>query len=164
MRRDGTTGPLTFLGVGTLVAIVLLIWGIMSVVRGASTKVYGLQFVLAIIAIVLGFIILISPATSFATDLLILYLAAVFLIVRGLVAIIMSIKSAKGSKSKGWIFGIILGILAIILGILCFAHPVLEALTIGLMISFYFIFAGFDMIFIGISGGRNGGGGDAAAA
>lgn len=158
------TPLLSFLGVGTLVAIVLLIWGIMSVVRGASIKLYNFQFVLAIIAIILGFLILISPATTFATDMLILYLTAVFLVVRGILAIVEAIKSAKGSKSKSWIFGIIVGILAIILGIVCFAHPVFEAAIIGYLIAFCFIYAGFDMIFLGVSGGNGGDPGDSAAA
>ncbi len=156
------TPLLSFLGVGTLVAIVLLIWGIMSVVRGVSAKLYNFQFVLAVIAIILGFLILISPATTFATDMLILYLTAVFLVVRGLLWIIQSVKSAKEKKNKSWILAIILGILAIILGIVCFAHPIFEAAMIGYLLAFYFIYAGFDMIFLGISG--NSGGGDSAVA
>lgn len=150
------TPLLTFLGAGTLFAIVLLVWGIMAVVRGASAKVYGLTFVLAIIAIILGFLILISPATTFATDMLILYLAAIFLIVRGLVAIILSAKSAKGNPSKGWIWGIVLGICAIIIGIFCLANPLFEAAVLGFLIAFYFIYVGFDMIYLGTSGGDDG--------
>ncbi len=148
---------LTFLGVGTLLAIVLLIWGIMAVVRGASTKIYGLTFVLAIISIILGFLLLISPAATFETDMLILYLAAVFVIVRGLVAIIQSVKSAKGNKSKKWIWGIVLGILAVILGIFCMANPLFEAAVIGFLVAFYFIYVGFDMIYLGANDSGNGG-------
>ena len=150
------TPIMNFLAVGTLIAVVLLVWGIMALVRGISNKKYDLTFALSIIAIILGFFMMISPSTTFATDMLVLYLAAIFLIVRGIVALIFSVKAAKGAKSKLWILGLILGICAIILGIFCLAHPLFEAAVIGTLIAFYFIYAGFDMIFIGTGGGSNG--------
>ena len=155
------TPLLTFLGVATLLSIVLMIWGIMAIVKCVATKTYGLNIVLAILAVVFAFILMVSPHTSFMTDLIVLYLAAVFLIARGLLSIILAVKSAKGSKSKMWILGIILGILAVILGLVFCAHPVLGAAVIGFLIAFFFVYAGFDLIYVGF---RNDGGGDDAAA
>ena len=156
------TPLLTFLGAATLLSIVLMVWGIMALVKCISTKMYGFRIVLAILAIVFGFILMISPRFSFFTDVVILYFAAAFLIARGLLSVILAIKSAKGSQNKMWTWGIVLGILAVILGIICFAYPLFEASLIGFMIAFYFIYAGFDLMYVGFR--NNGDGGDGAAA
>lgn len=158
------TPIMTFLSIATLLAIVLMVWGIMAVVNCVSTKVYGWRIVVAILAIVLAFILMISPGTALGTDLIILYLAAAFLVARGLLSIILAIKSAKGASNKMWIFGIILGILAVILGIIFFVHPLVEVVAIGFMISFYFIYAGFDLIYVGFRSGSGGDDGDDGAA
>lgn len=152
------TPLMTFLGIGTLLSIVLMIWGIMSIVKCVSSKKYDANFALAILAVILAFFLMISPATTFVTDVVILYIAAVFVILRGLVSVIMSVKSAKGSNNKWWIFGVILGILGIIVGIIFMVYPLLGAAVLGMLIAFFFIYAGFDVIFIGAAfGGGNGG-------
>ena len=125
-----------------------MIWGIMALVKCVGTKTYGLRLVLAILSIVIAFILMISPGTALGTDLIILYLAAAFLVARGLLSVILAVKSAKGSQSKSWIWGIVLGILAVILGIICFAHPLFEASLIGFMIAFFLVYTGFDMIYV----------------
>ncbi len=155
------TPILSFLGLGTVLAIALMIWGIMALVKCVGTKMYGFRLAMAILAIIFAFLLMISPGATFVTDQLILYFVAVFVIARGLLSIILAVKSAKGSQNKSWILGIILGILAVILGIICFAHPLLEASIISLIIAFFLIYVGFDMIYVGF---RNNGGGGAAAA
>ena len=148
--------PMTnFLALGTLVAIVLLVWGIVTLVRAVSIKKYDLIFGLSIIAIILGFLLLLSPATTFATDMLILYLVAVFAVVRGIIAIVMGARTVKINKGKA-VAEIIIGILAIIIGIICFANPLFEAAVIGYLVAIFFIYAGFDMICVGAFIGRGG--------
>jgi uncharacterized membrane protein HdeD (DUF308 family) len=47
------------------------------------------------------------------------------------------------------ILSIVLGVVAIILGIYSIAHPAVLAVSLGILISFYFIESGIDMILIG---------------
>ena len=61
--------------------------------------------------------------------------------------VIMSVNSR--GVSKGWGWGLFVGILGIIAGLYSFAHPVLTAVTAGVLIGFYFVQAGFDMIALG---------------
>ncbi len=158
------TPLMNFLSLGVLFSIVLLLWGIITLVRSVSQKKYNANFVLSIIAIVLGFLLVVSPAASFVTDVIILYVAAAFMIIRSLVSIIVSIRYAKESPSKGAVVaGIILGIIGLILGIILFAYPLLQAAVLGILVAFFFIFTGIDLIMLGVAGGRGTDGMDGSA-
>jgi len=47
------------------------------------------------------------------------------------------------------VLGIILGVLEIIMGIYSAAHPAVLALSLGMLVGFYFIESGINMIVIG---------------
>lgn len=49
------------------------------------------------------------------------------------------------------VWGLIVGILGVILGIYSFAHPMVTALTAGLLIGFYFIESGIDLIVLAVA-------------
>ncbi len=143
------TPILSFFGLGTVIAVALMIWGIMALVKCVRIRIYGFRCAMAILAIIIAFLLMVTPGETFLTDQLILYLAAVFVIARGLLSIILAVKSAKESPKRTWIIGIILGILAVILGIICLAYPLFEAGLISFMIAFFCIYVGIDMIYVG---------------
>ncbi len=143
------TPLIAFLGLSTLLAMVLLIWSIITVIGCASVKAYGPNFVLSIIGIIIAFFLMASPAASFVTDTIILILVAIFSVARGIISIIFSIKSIKEAKGKGAALGIISGILLVLVGGFCLSEPLFGAALLGVMVAFFIIFTGFDLITIG---------------
>ncbi len=146
----------TFISAGFFIAAMLLVYGIAGIIRAVTTKIYGLDFVVSILGTVIGVIALFKPGTTLAIDALIVYLTAFFFTVQGIVSIIMSIKLKKLSGDKRWIWGIVTGILSVIVGIYSFIHPMAAAITVGLLLAIYFIESGFNMIFLAIGSGKGG--------
>ena len=78
---------------------------------------------------------------------ILLYMAAGWFILHGVFTIINAIAGRKEGGMK--ILSIVLGAVAIILGIYSIAHPAVLAVSLGILISLYFIESGIDMILIG---------------
>ena len=155
------TPLLTFLGSGYLVIILFFIFGIVGVIRGISQKSFGTEFIFAILSLILGIIGLVVPGVAIMNNFVILYMAAGWFFVRGILSIVAAIGSKKLGASTGvMVLGIILGILEIILGAYSVAHPMVLAIALGLLIGFYFIESGINMIILGsaFSGLASGGG------
>ena len=131
----------TFLSTGYFITIMLLVYGILGVARFFSKQAGPMELVVSILAIVAGIIAVIHPGESLIFDRIVLIMIAAWLLVEGLVSMIVSIKLRK--VNKGWIWGLIIGILGVIAGLYSFAHPVLTAVTAGVLIGFYFVQAGF---------------------
>ena len=141
----------TFLSTGFYIAILLLVYGIIGIVRFAKKEAGGLELVVSILALLAGLVAMFRPGEALVFDRFVLYLIAAWLLVEGIVTVIVSIGSR--GKRKGWGWGLFVGILGIIAGLYSFAHPVLTAVTAGMLIGFYFVQAGFDMIALGCAVG-----------
>ncbi len=142
----------TFLSAGYYIAILLLVYGVFGIVRFCKKESGVLDLVVSILAVVVGIVCVIRPGKTLNIDGLVLTLVAVWLLVQGLVTIIMAF-TVRGEQ-KGWFWGVIVGAVGILAGIYSFAHPGLEALTIGVLIGLYFVEVGFDMIVKGIAMGE----------
>ena len=95
-------------------------------------------------------------------DFLILYFAAGYFLLLGILTAVRAAGSKKAGASTGrMVFGIVLGVLEILLGIYSIAHPLVLAVTIGFLIGFYFIEAGFNMILLGMTLSRQESGSEA---
>ena len=125
----------TFLSAGYYIAILLLVYGVFGLVRYFKKESGVLNLIVSILAVVVGTLVI---------DSLVLTLVAVWMLIQGLVTIIMAF-TVRGEQ-KGWFWGVIVGALAILAGIYSFAHPGLEAMTIGVLLGLYFVEIGFDMI------------------
>lgn len=137
----------TFLSTGIFLCSLLLVYGIFGIVRYFQKRSGPLDLIVSILAVIVGILCLIYPGSSLEIDGLILKLIAFWLMIQGIVTVVTSISARE--EQSGWVWGVVVGILGILVGIYSFAHPVLEALTIGFLIGFYFIEAGFDMIVMG---------------
>lgn len=149
------TPLMTFLSLGYLLMILFIVYGIAGLVKGISTKDYGINFVFSIISLILGFVVAVVPGLVVITDEVLLYFAAAWFIVQGVVSIVLSIKLKGMDNGKKWILGIVLGILGILLGIYSALHPILLAVTMGILFGVYFIVSGIDMIVMVWQGGDN---------
>lgn len=137
----------TFLSTGYYFAILLLVYGVVGIIRFFKKMAGGLELVVSILAVVVGLIAMFRPGQTLIFDGMILYFIAAWLLIQGVTTIVLSIQ-ARNERS-GWFWGVIAGILGVIAGVYSFAHPVLTAVTAGVLIGLYFIEVGIDMIALG---------------
>ncbi len=77
-------------------------------------------------------------------------MAAAWFFVRGVMSIMDALNQNKqGAGAVITVIHVTLGVLELILGCYSLAHPAVLALSIGILIGFYFIESGFNTIFIG---------------
>lgn len=145
------TPLLTFLSYGYFIVILVLVYGILGIVNAIRFKKFGLNFVFSIISVIFGIAAMFYPDLSMVTDTVLVYATAIWFILMGIVQMVTSIKITKKLGSGVWVFQLIFGILAIIIGIISCFQPIIMAVSIGMFISFYFIETGFTMIFAGIA-------------
>ncbi len=147
----------TFLGAAYYLAILLFVYGIFGMIRFFRKKSLVLEFVISIIAVVIGFIYVFRPGGTPAVgnliglDRFVLFLLAAWFLIKGVITLIVSIKTRF--VNKRWIWGVIVGVLSIILGAYCFAQPVFAAATTGTLIGICFVQCGLDFLALGTTVG-----------
>ena len=140
------TPMLAFVGTGYFLIILLMVYGIMSIIRGLENKNFGLNFVFGIVSVVLGILILVIPGLRGLTVAVALYIMAAWFVVRGVIAICEAIKVKKLDSGSMWILGIVAGVLAILLGVYSALHPLVLVFSMEWLVGLYFIISGVDMI------------------
>ena len=141
----------TFLSTGYYLGIMMLVYGVAGIVRAASHKADALEWVLNILAVAVGLVALFRPGSTLIFDRMILIIIACWFVVQGLINIMISFR-LKPVK-KGWYWGLIAGILGILVGVYSWFHPVLTAVTAGILIGLYFVESGFSLIALGAAAG-----------
>ena len=134
----------TFLATGYCLAILLLVYGIIGIINVIRKFSSPITLFASIPAVIIGGIALFRPGSAGAFDTLILYLFAAWFVVEGIVSIVVSIRSRI--VNRGWVWGLIFGIIAVLVGCYSFAHPAVSAIAIGILVGIYLIEAGISMI------------------
>lgn len=137
----------TFLSTGYFMCAMLLVYGIAGLIRYFKQKGKALEIVVSVMAIIVGLVALLVPGTSLVFDSMMLYLAAAWFVVQGIVSIVLAFKLRK--EDNMWFIGLIAGILGVILGVYSFLHPQVLAMSSGMLIGIYFIEAGISTIVLG---------------
>lgn len=148
------TPLLTFMQIGYFLMALLLIYGIVGIVKSISSKEYGTNFVFSIISVIAGIVIACVPGLVLMTDGILLYIMAVWFILQGITSLIVSIKFKGAAGGKKWIWGLIFGIIGILLGLYTLVHPLLLAFTMGILIGVYFIESGINMIVLSLQSNK----------
>ena len=144
------TPLITFLSAGYCIIMLFFFNGVLGITRGVTTKCYDKEFYLAIIALILGIIGFAVPGIGAMNSFVLLYMAAAWFVLHGILVIIATIKRKKQGAGTGMVvLGFVLGALELILGLYSFVRPAVLALGIGMLIGFYFIESGAGMILIG---------------
>lgn len=141
----------TFLATGYFIAILLMIYGIAGIARFIAKRAGVLDLIISILAVILGFVAAFRPGSALAFDSIILICIGIWVILQGIVSIVLAFQARKVGAS--WVFGLIVGIIAIILGILSFIYPYFAAVTVGILVGIYFIEVGLSMIVLGAAAG-----------
>ena len=142
------TPLLTFISAGYLIIALLIVYGVAGIVKAFATKQYGISFIFNILSVVLGLIIAFVPGLKLRTDGALITIMAIWLLLQGVLAIVLSIKFRGVQGGNKWIAALILGIIGVILGLYSLFHPIVLAFTIGMLIGFYFIESGINLIFL----------------
>ncbi|MCI8782315.1 MAG: hypothetical protein HFG83_06140 [Dorea sp.] len=140
------TPLITFLEAGYFLVILLFVYGTVGIIRSVSNKTYGLDFVFDILSIILGIVILVVPGLKLMTDGMLIYLMAFWFMLQGVINIFQAFRQKKVTKGLGWVWTLTLGILGLLVGIYSVVHPMLLALTFGILVGVYFIESGISMI------------------
>ena len=144
----------TFMDAGYFIVILVAVYGIIGIVKAISEKNYGLGFVFSLLSLIFGVCVLCFPGLMILTEGILIYLVAAWFIIQGFVSIYMAIRFGRVAGGGIWVFQLIIGILGIILGFYTLFHPMVAAVSLGILIGFYFIETGFVMIFAA-AGRRN---------
>lgn len=133
-----------FLGLGWLIGILYMVNGI-EIIVGAFHKQKNIwQCILGVIVAIFGVLMLGRVGLRFLNDLMIAYFAGIAVVAYGINMIIEGCKSMKQSKGMG-ILSLICGVIAILVGIFAFMHPVLTMISVGYIICLNILIQGVNM-------------------
>ena len=144
------TPLLTFMSAGYFIVILVLVYGVFGIVRAIANKKFGVNFAFSILSVIFGAVVLFFPSMMLLSDSVLLYLTAAWFILMGIVTIYAAVMLKK-SGSKVWVAELIFGILAIQVGLFSFFQPMFMAISIGVLISIFFIETGITMLITGVA-------------
>lgn len=144
----------TFLGIGWLIGILLLVNGVEIVIAALAGKKKNIgQCILGVIGAVIGLIILFSGIQRILTDVMAAYLIGFCIIVYGIYQLVSGGKNLKNEKGAS-IWRIVCGVLSVLIGAAAVGHPFLTMVSVGYMIAFSLIVQGIDMIILSLAIGK----------
>lgn len=146
------TPLITVMELGYFLILLLLVYGIARIVRSVASKEYGLDFAFGILSVILGILILAIPGLKAMTTGMLMYIMAGWFVVQGIVSIFRAVKMKKSDGNSMWVWNVCSGVLCIMMGAYSAVHPVMIALTLGLMVGLYFIVSGINMITMSVKG------------
>lgn len=144
------TPLLTFVEAGYFIVMLLLVYGIVGIIGGIANKDYGVNFIYGILSLILGVVIIFVPGLRGMTAAAVMYIMAAWFILKGILSIYSAVKAKGAGTGSMWIWGVVAGVLGILIGVYSVVHPLVLAITVGLMVSLYFIISGVDLLATGI--------------
>ncbi len=151
------TPGITFLAVGWIIGFNMIADAIGNIITWKDREDEGMAdgwtLAGAIVSLIFGIVLLGSNAMQFSVNLFVAYMAAIWLIVIGILRLIRSSRLHQFHKTfdtnviaKRWWVVMLNGILLIVLGILSMMNPSITAFAIGTMMGLNVLFAGINLI------------------
>ena len=149
----------TFSALGWLAGCAIIVSGFSAVFRYAAGKegrsVWELISGLA--GILFGVFIVINGFAQFATNLVIAYAAAVWLVVYGVCGIAEALKLRKLNRAlpndlrtPSWLIVMLLGVATAVIGVICIFQPLLTMLSVGMLIGLSILLSGIKTLILSI--------------
>lgn len=142
----------TLFSAGYFIGICMLVFGLFGIIRCVKEHGHPLEWILNILALVVGIISFVKPGSTLIFDSMMVFTLAAFFLVNGLVLIVRAIQT-KAFNNK-WVLELIIGILSLALGIYSFVHPEVAAVTTGVLIGLSFFESGISMIILAIAANK----------
>ncbi len=148
---------ITYMTLGYIIGINMIVDAIGCIVIWNEKKKQGesdgWMLAGAILSFLFGIALISSNAMQIAVDMMIVYVAAVWLILTGIISVVLSNRlrtfhNAPGSEDIGkrWWIPLITGVLLIICGVLGFVSPAGLIVAIGIQMGLTIIVVGVNMI------------------
>ncbi len=134
----------TLLYTGYYIGILMLVYGVLGIIRCAKYKGDVLDWVMNILALIVGIFALIRPGSTLVFDALMIFALAAYLVIQGVVHIVLAFKSKKVNSK--WFWMLLVGIVSLVMGIYLFINKDVAAATVGMLIGICFIEAGISTI------------------
>ncbi|MBO7675203.1 MAG: DUF308 domain-containing protein [Atopobiaceae bacterium] len=143
--------------VSWMVAVALLADGVSKILLYNDFKKAGVSDIWALVggicSVLLGVMLVFSGVARVAVDVMVAYMASIWLLVGGCVRIARSFQMRQASRvmraqvlGANWDLALVVGILMVVLGILCLANPVIVMVTLGLQIGASLVLGGIGLI------------------
>ncbi len=143
----------TFLSLAWIAGVSLVISGISNVVyyfvNRKNDEVSFWMLLSGIFSVIMGLVISGNGVFYILTELFIIYSFALWVTAIGLVqcAAVFQFKKSGGP----WVLPLIFAILTVAMGIYSFTHPLLTALSVGMLMGFWIMSQGFNLIGFGLT-------------
>ncbi|MEE0547728.1 MAG: DUF308 domain-containing protein [Peptococcaceae bacterium] len=146
----------TFANLGWVVGAIVLASGVGSFGswwNGRKTNSSNIWDMLsALLTIVIGLLILFNLSARLFTDMTLIAFFGAWIILSGILRIVASVKI----KFSWWGFGLLWGIILLVIGIYALFHPIISLISLGWCIAFVFISQGINLTFAALSmNGKN---------
>ena len=151
------TPGLTFLAVGWIIGVNMIADAVGNIFTWKGRKELGMAdgwtLAGAMISLIFGVVLLGSSAMQLSVDLFVAYMAALWLVVVGILRLIRSMKLRQFHKAldtqiiaKRWWVVTINGILLIVVGVIGLMNPTVTMMAIGAMMGLHVVMAGINLI------------------
>ncbi len=149
----------TFSTLGWLAGVAIIVVGVSAVFRYASGREGRSVWELigGISGVLFGGFIVVNAFAQFATNLVIAYTAALWLVVYGICGISEALKLRKLNlelpsdlRTASWLVVMILGVATAATGILCVFQPMITMLSVGLIIGVSILISGIKTLILSI--------------
>ena len=113
--------------------------------RKAAGYADGFSLAMSIISLIFGLLLIFSWSMDLAAAEVLLFFVFFWLIVGGVMSIVGAIQ-AKGALGLSPVWGILPGIIMIICGFFGVAHPILGAISVGIIAGINIVASGIELI------------------
>ena len=152
---------MSFMTIGWIIGIVILFVGIFQILRYATGRQDKSKFdlICGILGIVVSGLLLFNEKSQFIASMTIIYILAIWLLLKGICEIIDGIKLKKLNdvvpddlKTPYWLIIVVIGIVTILIGIVCMIKPVVTAMSVGTLIGIAIVISGCENMAISFYG------------
>lgn len=153
----------TFSALGWLAGIAIMTVGFSSVLQYAAghEKRSIWELLGGICGVLLGGFLILNNFAQIATNIVLAYAAAFWLLVQGICGISEALKLRKlnqnapdNERSATWLLVLLLGILTIFMGFACVAQPILSMISVGWLMGASILTSGMKTLVLAVRGFR----------
>ena len=147
----------TYVSVMTFAAGLLFVYGIHGIIRFFRRRSYVPEFIVSILAVIIGFVYLFRPGNTpeagnlIGIDRFVLFLVAAWFLIKGCISVYFFVKTRFFNDR--WVIGFLSGLLSIAVGIYSFIYPSLAATAVGVLVGMWYIDCGLDLLAFGTAAG-----------
>ncbi len=149
----------TFSSLGWIAGCAAIVAGVSAVFRYAAGRTGRTvwELVGGIAGILFGGFVIVNVFAQFATNMVIAYAAAIWLVIYGVTGVDEALKLRRINRelpddlrTAGWLVVMILGISTAVTGVICVFQPVLTMLSVGLLIGISILISGIKTLILSI--------------